>query len=58
VINFLSTKAGLTRDDAYALSSIAVSFRITQVVDVNIGVHAMIPKSLFDEDLRQSIKIA
>jgi acetamidase/formamidase len=58
VINFLSTRAGLTRDDAYALSSIAVSFRITQVVDVNIGVHAMIPKSLFDEDLRQSIKIA
>jgi acetamidase/formamidase len=58
VIDFLSTKAGLTRDDAYALSSIAVSFRITQVVDVNIGVHAMIPKSLFDEDLRQTIKIA
>jgi acetamidase/formamidase len=58
VINFLSTRAGLTRDDAYALSSIAVSFRITQVVDVNIGVHAMIPKSLFDEDLRQSIRVA
>jgi acetamidase/formamidase len=58
VINFLSTKAGLTRDDAYALSSMAVSFRITQVVDVNIGVHAMIPKSLFDQDLRQSIKVA
>jgi acetamidase/formamidase len=36
----------------------AVSFRITQVVDVNIGVHAMIPKSLFDQDLRQSIKVA
>jgi acetamidase/formamidase len=58
VITFLSTKARLTRDDAYALSSIAVSFRITQVVDVNIGVHAMIPKSLFDEDLRQSIQVA
>jgi acetamidase/formamidase len=57
-INFLSTKAGLTRDDAYALSSIAVSFRITQVVDVNIGVHAMIPKALFDEELRQSIQVA
>lgn len=57
VINFLHTKAGLTRDDAYALSSIAVSFRITQVVDVNIGVHGMIPKSLFDEDLRESIRV-
>ncbi len=58
VINFLSAKAGLTRDDAYALSSIAVSFRITQVVDVNIGVHAMIPKSLFDEELRGGIQVA
>jgi acetamidase/formamidase len=57
-INFLSTRAGLTRDDAYALSSIAVSFRITQVVDVNIGVHAMIPKAIFDEDLRESIQVA
>jgi acetamidase/formamidase len=58
VIAFLNTRAGLTRDDAYALSSIAVSFRITQVVDTNIGVHAMIPKSLFDEDLRRSIRVA
>jgi acetamidase/formamidase len=58
VINFLSTRAGLTRDDGYALSSIAVSFRITQVVDSNIGVHAMIPKSLFDEDLRRHIQVA
>jgi acetamidase/formamidase len=58
VINFLSAKAGLTRDDAYALASIAVSFRITQVVDVNIGVHAMIPKSLFDEELRKGIQVA
>jgi acetamidase/formamidase len=58
VIGFLSTRAGLTRDDAYALSSIAVSFRITQAVDSNIGVHAMIPKSLFDEDLRRGIRVA
>ena len=58
VINFLSTRAGLTRDDGYALSSIAVSFRITQVVDSNIGVHAMILKSLFDEDLRRHIQVA
>jgi acetamidase/formamidase len=58
VINFLSTRAGLTRDDAYALSSIAVSFRITQVVNSNVGVHGMIPKSLFDEDLRRTIRVA
>ena len=58
VINFLHTRVGLTRDDAYALSSIAVSFRITQVVDINIGVHGMIPKDIFEEEVRQRITIA
>jgi len=57
-INFLKTRAGLTRDDAYGLCSIAVSFRITQVVDINIGVHAMIPKNIFDEDMRERITVA
>jgi acetamidase/formamidase len=57
-ITFLHVRAGLTRDDAYALCSMAVSFRITQVVDVNIGVHAMIPKALFDEDRRRDIGVA
>ncbi len=58
VINFLNRRAGMTRDDAYALASIAVSFRITQVVDVNIGVHGMIPKALFEKDLRRRITVA
>ena len=35
----------------------AVSFRVTQVVDGNKGVHAMIPKSLFAQDARQGISI-
>jgi len=35
----------------------AVNFRITQVVDVNQGVHAMIPKDIFARDLRQSIRV-
>ncbi|HXB20473.1 MAG TPA: acetamidase/formamidase family protein [Candidatus Solibacter sp.] len=56
-IKFLSTRAGLTELDAYALCSIAVSFRITQVVDIVRGVHAMIPKSLFDADLRRQIAV-
>jgi acetamidase/formamidase len=58
VIDFLHRKAGLTRDDGYALSSIAVSFRITQVVDANVGVHGMIPKALFDRELRRGIHVA
>jgi acetamidase/formamidase len=56
-IKFLASRAKLTELDAYALCSIAVSFRVTQVVDIVRGVHAMIPKSLFSGDLRQQIAI-
>ena len=56
-IDFLSKKAKLSRHDAYGLASMAVHFRVTQVVDVNQGVHAMIPKSIFARELRDSIRI-
>ncbi len=56
-IKFLASRAKLTELDAYALCSIAVSFRVTQVVDIVRGVHAMIPKSLFSGALRQQIAI-
>jgi acetamidase/formamidase len=56
-IKFLATRAGLTELDAYALCSIAVSFRVTQVVDIVRGVHAMIPKSLFTGELRQKMSV-
>jgi hypothetical protein len=54
-IEFLSTRAKLTPLDAYGVCSIAVSFRVTQVVDIVRGVHAMIPKSLFTRELRGQI---
>jgi acetamidase/formamidase len=44
---FLMTTKGLTEDEAISLMSIAVDFGITQVVDGNWGVHAVIKKSLF-----------
>ncbi len=56
-IDFLSTKAGLSRDDAYGLASLAVDFRISQMVDKNNGVHAMVPKSIFAPDFRKTIAI-
>jgi acetamidase/formamidase len=56
-IKFLSSRGGMTELDAYALCSIAGSFRVTQVVDIVRGVHAMIPKSLFSGDLRQKIAV-
>ena len=46
-IKFISKTKGLTADDAYALCSIAVDLRVTQIVDGNKGIHAMIPKSIF-----------
>jgi acetamidase/formamidase len=56
-IDFLVTRANLTKLDAYALCSIAVSFRVTQVVDIVRGVHAMIPKNLFAAGLRNKIAV-
>lgn len=56
-IKFLASRAHLTELDAYALCSIAASFRVTQVVDIMKGVHAMIPKSLFTGDLRKEISV-
>ena len=56
-INFLAAHADLTKLDAYALCSIAVSFRVTQVVDIVRGVHAMIPKNLFAAELRKQISV-
>lgn len=44
---FLMTAKGLTEDEAISLISVAVDFGVTQVVDGNWGVHAVIRKSMF-----------
>jgi acetamidase/formamidase len=46
-IDFLVSEKHMTRDDAYQLVSVAADFDITQLVDGNKGVHAMIPKAIF-----------
>jgi acetamidase/formamidase len=46
----LGEVAGLDFYRAFALSSIAVDFRVTQVVDETKGIHSMIAKSLFLDD--------
>ena len=45
--SFLMTTKGLTEDEAISLISIGVDFGVTQVVDGNWGIHAIIKKSLF-----------
>jgi acetamidase/formamidase len=56
-IKFLATRAKISELDAYALCSIAVSFRVTQVVDIVRGVHALIPKAIFASDLRREMTV-
>lgn len=46
-VSFLVQTQGLSPDDAYVLAGVAVDFEISQIVDQNRGVHAMIPKRLF-----------
>jgi acetamidase/formamidase len=47
MIAFLVEEKHLSRDEAYMLSSVAVDMEITQLVDGNVGVHAMCPKKIF-----------
>jgi len=46
-IVLLSDVKGMSREDAYMLISTGCDVRITQLVDGTMGVHVMIPKSLF-----------
>ncbi len=45
---FLMKLRGMSEDEALSLLSVAVDFGVTQVVDGNWGVHAIIRKALFD----------
>ena len=47
---YLLDLKGLDFSRAFTLSSIAVDFRVTQVVDGTQGIHSMIPKQLFGDE--------
>ena len=49
MINFLVNEKHLSRDEAYMLTSVAVDVDITQLVDGNVGVHAICPKGIFKQ---------
>ena len=46
-LDLLGSRFGLSRDDAYSFTSVAVDFTVTQVVDGRQGVHARIDKRCF-----------
>jgi acetamidase/formamidase len=45
--HFLMTAKGLSEDEAISLMSVAVDFGVTQVVDANWGIHAVLKKAIF-----------
>ena len=47
MVAFLVAKKGMSRDDAYMLTSVAGDVDVTEVVDRNKGVHVMMPKAIF-----------
>lgn len=47
MIAFLSERYRLSPEDAYMLASAAVDLHVTQLVDGVKGIHAMLPKALF-----------
>lgn len=47
MIRYLMDEKKLSQADAYMLCSVAVDVNITQLVDGNVGVHALLPKAIF-----------
>ena len=50
--HFLMATKGLTEDEAISLMSVSVDFGVTQVVDGNWGVHAILNKAIFAGEAR------
>src|SRR5690606_8203644 len=50
MIDLLADKVGLSRPDAFTLLSLAGSLRITQMVNINKGVHLMLEKTTVSRD--------
>jgi len=44
MIDLIVKRAGITREQAYTLCSLAADLRVTQVVNGNKGIHVMLDK--------------
>jgi len=49
MLNFVVETKGLSRDDALMLLSAAMDLHVTEIVDITKGVHAMLPKAIFQK---------
>lgn len=48
MITLVSERAGISREDAYVLCSLAGDLRVTQTVNREKGAHMMMAKALLD----------
>ncbi len=48
MIAFIVERYHLSETDAYILASVAADLHVTQLVDGVKGIHAMLPKAIFD----------
>ena len=49
MIDYLREEKGINPECAYMIASLIVDLHVTQVVDVVKGIHAMLPKNIFDK---------
>ena len=49
MLDLLVETKGLSREEAYLLASAAMDLMVTQVVDGTKGIHAMMPKAIFQK---------
>ncbi|HEV2748958.1 MAG TPA: acetamidase/formamidase family protein [Gemmatimonadales bacterium] len=54
MIDFLASTRGLTKMEAYRLTSVASDVHVTELVDGTVGVHVTIPKTIFKARARSS----
>ncbi|HEX7018530.1 MAG TPA: acetamidase/formamidase family protein [Gemmatimonadaceae bacterium] len=54
MVDFIQERHGLSRGAAYSLASVAADLRITELVDGNVGVHMMLPKSIFTGEAQKT----
>ena len=47
MLNFIVETKRLPRDDVLMLLSAAMDLHVTQIVDVTKGIHATVPKAIF-----------
>ena len=47
MIRLICERSNLSREQAYTLCSLACDLRVTQIVNGNKGIHAMLPKTVF-----------